>query len=579
MSNTKLFIDGYLNQISNKFNISNDIAFEIFSISTILERSFDDIYNNVQIQGNQDGGIDGIYFEDFENYYIMHIFQCKNKKALKQNELDKLKANSSDIFIKGINLPNISDLKSKIDEYKQLSQDGFLIELRHYFLYNGLNDDPNYKSNKLLYDEYHRPSEFFEIYDNVSLYNKISNSTKSVSKRNKVDFTFKPEKSNVILSSMDNQAIYSYSIQNIRSVNFRISAIEICNLIEYEMSVNTTYDYLYEDNIRGFLGLRTKANQKMQSTLDNQDESLYFPFLNNGITIICSKLILPNNPQTGNYLIPSTNPVIVNGLQTTRVLFNKYKDNMQELENVFVNVRLYETDDKKLIDKITDATNTQTPINFRDKVSNKSFNVHAKELFNLKGISYITKKGDLFLPKNKDNITVNSDTVLKFWYATYFEKPEVSKNSIAKVLEHIYDSTNSELSSLYKLVDGNPHSTFYQQLYRAYLIYKIVLDKKHISKDKYEFISYSDELISYGIYKTLENNLEDTEDHIKLSDSYESVLLTIDKIVKEDITEHEKVEKTFSYSSYFKKPKCRIDYNKTKGLVESDKLITELLSK
>jgi translation elongation factor EF-1beta len=98
-------------------------------------------------------------------------------------------------------------------------------------------------------------------------------------------------------------------------------------------------------------------------------------------------------------------------------------------------------------------------------------------------------------------------------------------------------------------------------------------------KDKYEFIAYADELIAYGIYKELESNLLNIEDKQKLVDAYKKVISRIDLIIKENIEEHKKVDKTFSYSSYFKKPKCRIDYNKISSIVESDEIKIDVLNK
>jgi hypothetical protein len=53
----------------------------------------------------------------------------------------------------------------------------------------------------------------------------------------------------------------------------------------------------------------------------------------------------------------------------------------EKLKGVFVNVRVYESKEPSLIEKITDATNTQTPITNKDKISNKDFNSLTKEVF------------------------------------------------------------------------------------------------------------------------------------------------------------------------------------------------------
>ena len=68
MDNKQLFIDGYLNRISEQFNIDKNTAFEIFSIAAITERPFQEVYDDIQIRQKlagethlkgKDGGIDG----------------------------------------------------------------------------------------------------------------------------------------------------------------------------------------------------------------------------------------------------------------------------------------------------------------------------------------------------------------------------------------------------------------------------------------------------------------------------------------------------------------------------------------
>ena len=90
------------------------------------------------------------------------------------------------------------------------------------------------------------------------------------------------------------------------------------------------------------------------------------------------------------------NPIIVNGLQTTRIIYDIYQTNQLLLDNVYVLVRLYETTDDELVRKITDATNTQSAIDYRDKISNSNFNKYTKEVFANAGIGYLTKRGETF---------------------------------------------------------------------------------------------------------------------------------------------------------------------------------------
>lgn len=164
---------------------------------------------------------------------------------------------------------------------------------------------------------------------------------------------------------------------------------------------------------------------------------------------------IPSTLQSGKYILPAYNPIIVNGLQTTRVIYEVLKASkrkgLDRLENAFVNIRLYETSDTEIIEKITDATNTQTPISYKDKVSNKDFNLYTKEVFANQGVAYITKRGEVFshhLSKQLKS-TIESDTLLRFWYSTFYEQPETAKNSVYQVMEAIFDATNNNSHPLH----------------------------------------------------------------------------------------------------------------------------------
>jgi hypothetical protein len=324
----------------------------------------------------------------------------------------------------------------------------------------------------------------------------------------------------------------------------------------------------------------------MNKTLNSEDAVL-FPFLNNGITIITEQITVPKSAQDGKYNLPVVNPQIVNGLQTSRVLYDIYINNREKLKGVFVNVRIYESKEPSLIEKITDATNTQTPITSKDKISNKDFNSLTKEVFKNFGVDYVTKRGEGFKSSNNDfHKQVDSETVLKFWYATFYEEPEVAKNSIARVLQEIYDASSSENHPLKFLFDGNKDSSIYIQLLTSYKIHQfvksnkkeIVIDETISYSQKYEHLLYSDEMMCYGIYKYIGNNLKEYDNQTKLLEAYNDTAEIIEIEVQKNKQELLNIYKTFSFNGYFKKPKCRYDFNIAKGIIEADNLLEELKS-
>lgn len=107
---------------------------------------------------------------------------------------------------------------------------------------------------------------------------------------------------------------------------------------------------LFYDNVRDWLDSNT-VNDGMQATL-RSDAKARFVLMNNGITIIARVL-----QTTGNkFLIEDFS--IVNGCQTSHVLFGE--DNLDA--SVMVPIRLIGTQDEDVINDITRATNTQTPV-------------------------------------------------------------------------------------------------------------------------------------------------------------------------------------------------------------------------
>lgn len=584
MNNKELFIDGYLERISKQFPQSADpkkninLAFEIFAIAAILDKPFQEVVDTILIKGDRDGGIDGIWFQDLGDYYVMHVFQTKNKAALTANEIDKFRNDFRDIFPYGnkVGKQNIDNLMPKIDEYRQISEQGIIIETKLYFVFNGNTNDVVYANNKNIYDTYHDEENDFYIVDSEQLYEKVTNLART--KRNAIKFTFHPQPSNI--SALDSQGLYTFAIQDIRAANFRIPALEICALMENEEKVNGSTATLFEENIRSYLGVKVRANKRMQETLNNREDAVYFPFLNNGITIICEQLTIPKTLQNDVYLLPVSNPQIVNGLQTSSVLYANYKKDPNILKGVFINLRVYETTEAELIEKITDATNTQTPINYRDKISNKNFNTLTKEVFKNAGINYLTKRGESFSRKSLDTQeSVESETVIKYWFATYFEDPQTAKNSISTVLQKIFDASTLDKHPLEDLFKGDRDSAVYQQLLNAYRIYRFIQKNKENYLSSHEVLAYAYELMAYGIYKYLTKQGHDSSffvDQEKLKEAFTDTLTTIEFIVEADIEQHRANNKTFSYNAYFKKPKSKVDFNNAKGIIESDTLYEDL---
>ena len=560
--NRDLFLNGFIDRIAKRFNLNVDLAFEILAIAAVLDQTFDEVMDNVSTlengNGSHDGGMDGIYVD--EEYAVMHVFQIKSGANLGDNILAKFINDYRNLFVFGnlTQLPLNTKVNKAFETYQALAQAGRAIETQLHFVFGGEITPQNRDIAKRHLDA----NERLSIYDRNDLYQQIESLIAENRKRKPVDFSFMAQKSNIAFKS-DPQALISFQIQNVKAINFRLAALDLCQLLDKEKAINQRIDSVFSDNIRGFLDYN-KTNKKIRETLES-DCAEYFPFLNNGITVIAEQVKIPKEMQAGLYPIETKNPVIVNGLQTTHVIYEVYKKNAIDLENVYVLVRLYETTDPELVSKITDATNTQSPINFRDKISNKNFNLYTKTLFELNGIGYLTKRGDTFENSFSRALSesIHADHLLKFWYASFYEKPELAKNSKAKVLEDIFEATSNKTHLLHPLFSGTADSVIYAQLLRTYQLYRFVVAQRNQTELCSEFIVYADELFCYGLYK-----LGD----VHLPNAYQKIHAAIEQAIIVEKARYTSKGLTYSHNTYFKSAKSRYDLDSLMGFIESSPL-------
>lgn len=112
--------------------------------------------------------------------------------------------------------------------------------------------------------------------------------------------------------------------------------------------------FIFYDNIRGFLGEKNQVNQDIRKTIDSEKFNR-FSILNNGITII-AKEIKPEKLK--RYRLVDYQ--IVNGCQTSYVLY--YCRDLPSVNDIFIPVKLIETNEDEIRNEIIKATNYQTEV-------------------------------------------------------------------------------------------------------------------------------------------------------------------------------------------------------------------------
>ncbi len=143
----------------------------------------------------------------------------------------------------------------------------------------------------------------------------------------------------------------------------------------------------FESNIRGYQD-DVAVNKEIAASLSRVQSNVNFWLLNNGITIISSKV-----NQVGGKSINIQDPQIVNGLQTSREIFNHFRTALRINDNRSVLVRVIETDDVGLQAQVIKATNSQNKMMPSQLRMTDKIHRDIEEHFKHEGLFYDRRKG------------------------------------------------------------------------------------------------------------------------------------------------------------------------------------------
>lgn len=117
-------------------------------------------------------------------------------------------------------------------------------------------------------------------------------------------------------------------------------------------------EHLFESNVRDYEG-EVEVNKQIRKTLDAKSDGVNFWWLNNGVTIIADKI-----SPTSEYAFTLHEPQIVNGLQSSQVIFDYFRETqanpIEETRDLVI--RMIQSDEDETRDRIIKATNSQTKI-------------------------------------------------------------------------------------------------------------------------------------------------------------------------------------------------------------------------
>ena len=498
------------------------LTFTVFSQMNILNISLEDALDNITDNGN-DYQIDALAIDDKDDALDIHIFQTKLFKPQNAEKLDDKCIGENDVRLLSQSIEKIMNgesldhsnkfIENKIEEIRSICATKKIIPYIHiYFVTNGGRNVPENITSEI--------KRLGRENDNID--SSFINVSQILSTKNNNSYTHKIRSEGSIIEDNKN---------NIRSIVVNISLKELMDLFN-----NSGKDKILEENVRGFLG-NVQINKKIQKTAQDPVEGDYFWYYNNGISMICESLNY-NKDTNGNYLITVQNPKIINGGQTTKCLYEVYKDNPDCLNaKAFVLMRIYQTNDTQLMAKITESTNSQNAVTFKDLNSKNEIQILVQKYFDTKGYFLHIRK-DKSIETDKKLVT--NENLVQIYLTLYMDIPHQAKTSKGASFRRYFNQIFSENSENIPV-----------KLYIGYKIWEYVCGKINVvNNEDVSLLSHAKYALIYTM-KLIDSDILKSEniDEKKLTPIYGKALEILKDIVHD---ERERLGTAYSHANLFK---------------------------
>jgi len=378
-------------------DVHESIAFEQFVNYSILLGHQPDAFNGdselfetVNVGGPQDMGIDGIAIK-INGVLIRNIEEIKDLVE-KNREIDIeyifIQAKDKSNFDKGEFLKFTFGVKEFLsDEQRQPINEKIkeLIEIKKYLT----KDDVLYKLNKnpIVRLYYVVMGRWGDEPDLLSVADGFKEDIINLNAYDDIIINFIDSKQlNIILNSNENK--FEETINTIKSMPLpetelvENSCVLLCNASELNKILispdGLIRKSLFEDNVRDYQG-DNSINKEISKTIMKEPQK--FALLNNGITIVCEKFNQVNDK------VVIKNPQIVNGCQTSHVIFNNSK-NKADLSKVPIIIKLISTKNDEITNQIVRSTNRQNIVYEEAFEVTKPFHKELEEYINTVSAQY-----------------------------------------------------------------------------------------------------------------------------------------------------------------------------------------------
>lgn len=388
-------------------NATNEILYMAMSASLVMDYSEDGFFENFvitdkSISGRSELQIDAYALIETESSKVkqLHIFQYKlyanDSKSASPVELLNFATFVNNNFVHPEFLEEPSDnevvaeIKTKCDEFLKGRRDRRIIVYCHYIN----NATGIYRNNE---------KEINNVLARFNADRQLLGFSIQVYGVKEILELAREGKIQVGSESLElvNEGMYSYRLEdNSKRESLGLPKkviVGMCNVNEFIRLQNKYHhNQLYAENIRLYLGDRGNVNKDIIATITSS-ESLWFPYMNNGISIICDSLAIGNtNAAKHVQTFTLENMQIINGCQTVNALYSaKYGENTRDnFRPANVMVRIYEINPSQTDFKmnIIKATNNQNSVKSYSLMANDPIQIRIAEVLKKFNIIYDRKR-------------------------------------------------------------------------------------------------------------------------------------------------------------------------------------------
>lgn len=389
-------------------NATNEILYMAMSASLVMDYSEDGFFENFvitdkSISGRSELQIDAYALIETESSKVkqLHIFQYKlyanDSKSASPVELLNFATfvNNNFVHPEFLEKPSdnevVAEIKTKCDEFLKGRRDRRIIVYCHYIN----NATGIYRNNE---------KEINNVLARFNADRQLLGFSIQVYGVKEILELVREGKIQVGSESLElvNEGMYSYRLEdNSKRESLGLPKkviVGMCNVNEFIRLQNKYHhNQLYAENIRLYLSDRGNVNKDIIATITSS-ESLWFPYMNNGISIICDSLAIGNtNAAKHVQTFTLENMQIINGCQTVNALYSaKYGENTRDnFRPANVMVRIYEINPSQTDFKmnIIKATNNQNSVKSYSLMANDPIQIRIAEVLRKFNIIY-DRKGE-----------------------------------------------------------------------------------------------------------------------------------------------------------------------------------------